>query len=172
VGFILFYQGRWLLQEEQEKSGLGKIWVWCLPFIVLSFLFCALRNEPQQSLVRWQIVELAKNLVGIPYRFGGVDVDGFDCSGLVFYVFDCFGIKVPRNAREQARMIGAIKLKHAAAGDILVFKLKKIWHSAIYLGNGRFIHSPNAGGWVRFENLNEYWLSRLHKVITVWPRAR
>ena len=36
----------------------------------------------------------------------------------------------------------------------------------------RFVHAPNAGGWVRFENLNEYWLSRLHKVIAVWPRAR
>lgn len=160
------------MKVEQEKPWLFKNRVWLLPLIVLSFLFCAMRSEPQQGMVRWQIVELTKNLVGIPYRFGGVDIDGFDCSGLVFYVYDCFGIKVPRNAREQARMIGVIKLKHAAPGDILVFKLKRIWHSAIYMGNGRFIHAPNAGGWVRFENLNEYWLPRLHKVINVWPHAR
>jgi cell wall-associated NlpC family hydrolase len=159
------------LKAEKEKSVMLENRVWFLPVIVISFLFCAMRSEPQQNMVRWQIVELAKNLVGIPYRFGGVDIEGFDCSGLVFYVYDCFGIKVPRNAREQGRMTGAIKLKHAVPGDILVFKLKKIWHSAIYLGNGRFIHAPNTGGWVRFENLNEFWLSRLHKVINVWPRA-
>ena len=160
------------MKAKNEKPGLLKSRVWLLPIIVLSFLFCAMRSEPQQRLVRWQIVELAKNLLGIPYRFGGVDIDGFDCSGLVFYVYDCFGIEVPRNAREQGRMIGAIKLKYAVAGDILVFKLKRIWHSAIYLGNGNFIHAPNAGGWVRLENLNEYWLSRLHKVINVFTHAR
>jgi cell wall-associated NlpC family hydrolase len=160
------------LKIEQKKPGLLKHRVWVLPLIVLSFLFCALRSEPQPKPVRWQIVELAKNLAGIPYRLGGIDVDGFDCSGLVFYVYDCFGIRVPRNAREQARMNGTIKLKNAVPGDILVFKFKKIWHSAIYLGSGRFIHAPNAGGWVRFENLNEYWLSHLQAVATVWPRDR
>jgi cell wall-associated NlpC family hydrolase len=160
------------LKAKKEKPGLLKNRGWVLSLIVLSLQFYEIRSEPQQRLVRWQIVELAKNLVGIPYRFGGVDIDGFDCSGLVFYVYDCFGIKVPRNAREQARMTGTSKLRQAAPGDILVFKLKRIWHSAIYLGNGRFIHAPSAGGWVRFENLNEYWLSRLRKVINVWSSAR
>jgi murein DD-endopeptidase len=160
------------LQAEKEKTWLLKDRVWLLPLIVLSFSFCTLRSEPQQRLIRWQVVDLAKSLAGIPYRFGGIDIDGFDCSGLVFYVYDCFGIKVPRNAREQARMTGTSKLRQAAAGDILVFKLQRIWHSAIYLGNGRFIHAPNTGGWVRFENLNEYWLSRLRKVINVLPQVR
>jgi hypothetical protein len=147
--------------------------IWFLLLIVLACSFCSVQTELKQQLVlRRQIVELAKNLVGIPYRFGGIDIDGFVCSGLVFFVYDCFGIKVPRNAREQGRMSGTIKLKYAAPGDILVFKFKKIWHSAIYLGGGRFIHAPNAGGWVRFDDLNEYWLSRLRKAITVWPRAR
>jgi hypothetical protein len=172
LDLLFILSGRRLLKAKKEKLGLLKSQVWLLPLIVLAFLFCAVRGEPQQRLVRWQIVELAKNLAGIPYRFGGVDIDGFDCSGLVFYVYDCFGINVPRNAREQAGMNGSIKLKHADPGDILIFKLKRIWHSAIYLGNDRFIHAPNAGGWVRFENLNEYWLSRLYKVITVWPQAR
>jgi cell wall-associated NlpC family hydrolase len=162
------------LNNKQEKPWLLKNRVWILPIIALSFVFCAMRSEsePQQKMTRWQIVELAKNLVGVPYRFGGIDIDGFDCSGFVFYVYDCFGIKVPRNAREQGRMGGAIKLSNAAPGDILVFKIKGIWHSAIYLGNGRFIHAPNAGGWVRFENLNEYWLSHLNRVINVWLKSR
>lgn len=148
----------------------NRLWLW--PMIILVFSSCAMRSEPQRRLVRLQIAELAKNLAGIPYRFGGVDIDGFDCSGLVFYVYGCFGIKVPRSAREQAGMNGAIKLNYAAPGDILIFKFRKIWHSAIYLGNGRFIHAPSDGGWVRFDELNDYWLSRLRKVITVWTRTR
>ena len=170
---LFFLPGRRLLKIEQEKSGVWKIRVWVLPLLILTCSFCSVRTKPEHvQVLRRQIVELAKNLVGIPYRFGGVDIDGFDCSGLVFYIYDCFGIKLSRSAREQARMNGAIKLKHAAPGDILVFKLRKIWHSAIFMDNKRFIHAPNTGGWVRFENLNEYWLSHLHKVITVWPSAR
>ena len=161
------------MKAEKEKSGIRKFRLWCLSLVVLCFSFCAVRSEPPaRRILRRQIVDLAVSLAGIPYRFGGFDIDGFDCSGLVFYVYDCFGFQIPRNAREQARINGAIKLKHAAPGDILVFKLKKIWHAAIFLDKKRFIHAPNTGGWVRFENLNEYWLSHLHKVITVWPSAR
>jgi cell wall-associated NlpC family hydrolase len=161
------------LKAEKGKPELLKGWLCFLALIILACSFCAVRIKLEQTQVlRRQIVELAESLAGIPYQFGGVDIDGFDCSGLVFYVYDCFGITVPRNAREQARMKGASKIKYAAPGDILVFKFKRIWHSALYLGNKRFIHAPNAGGWVRFENLNEYWLSRLYKVITIWPRAR
>jgi cell wall-associated NlpC family hydrolase len=141
--------------------------------MVLVCPFCRARTEPRQKPVLGrQIAELAKNLAGIPYCFGGSDIDGFDCSGLVFYSYDCFGIKVPRNAREQGRMPGMIKFKDAVPGDILIFKLQKIWHSAIYLGAGSFIHAPKAGGRVRFEDLNEYWLSRLRKVINVCPHVR
>lgn len=148
--------------------------VWLLPLAVLACALCSVRSAPdrEQRVLRRQVVELAESLAGIPYRFGGVDIDGFDCSGLVFYVFDCFGIRVPRNAREQGRMAGSVKLTHAAPGDILVFKSAQTWHSAIYLGDGRFVHAPAAGGWVRFENLNGYWLSRLRKVKTLWPGAR
>jgi hypothetical protein len=129
---------------------------------------CAVRNEPEtRSVLRRQIVELARSLVGIPYVYGGSDIDGFDCSGFVFYVYDCFGIRLPRSAREQAQLEGAVTIKHAAPGDILVFKLKRDWHSAIYLGDGRFVHAPNADGWVRFERLTDYWLSRLKAVVAV-----
>ena len=132
---------------------------------------CAVGFESQfrAGVQRRQIVALAVSLVGIPYVYGGSDIDGFDCSGMVCYVYDCFGIRLPRSAREQAELPGAVKLKHAAAGDILVFGMKKTWHSAIYLGDGRFIHAPNSKNWVRLETLNDYWLSRLVTVIAVLP---
>jgi hypothetical protein len=139
--------------------------------LLLACSACAVMTETTARIVlRRQIVGLAQALAGIPYVYGGSDIDGFDCSGLVFYVYDCFGIRLPRSARDQARLPGSIKLKHAAPGDILVFKLKKIWHSAIYLGQDRFVHAPNAGGWVRFEELNEYWRSHLQTVVAILPR--
>lgn len=136
--------------------------------LLLACSACAVRTETAAHYVmRRQIVGLAQNLAGIPYVYGGSDIDGFDCSGLVFYVYDCFGIRLPRSAREQAKLPGSVTLRHAAPGDILVFKLKKIWHSAIYLGQDRFVHAPNAEGWVRFEELNEYWRSHLQTVVAV-----
>ena len=141
--------------------------------LLLACFACEFMTEPQaRNIMRRQIVGLAQGLAGLPYVYGGSDIDGFDCSGLVFYVYDCFGIRLPRSAREQARIKDTVKLKNAAPGDILVFKLKKIWHSAIYLGNNRFVHAPNADGWVRIEVLNEYWRSHLHTVAAVLPSGR
>jgi hypothetical protein len=138
--------------------------------LLLACAACAVRTEQEiRNVLRRQIVGLAQCLAGIPYVYGGSDIDGFDCSGLVFYVYDCFGIRLPRSARDQARLAGSVKLKHAAPGDILIFKLQKIWHSAIYLGNNRFVHAPNAQGWVRFEELNEYWRSHLYNVVAILP---
>jgi hypothetical protein len=141
--------------------------------LLLAGAACAVRSEPEtRTVLRRQIVELSRGLVGIPYIYGGSDIDGFDCSGFVFYVYDCFGIRLPRSARGQAKLKGAVPLRRAAPGDILVFRLKRKWHSAIYLGDGRFVHAPNFGGWVRFENLNDYWLSRLEAVIAVLGEGR
>jgi cell wall-associated NlpC family hydrolase len=123
----------------------------------------------RQGVARLQIVSLALNLAGIPYVFGGSDIDGFDCSGLVFYVYDCFGIRLPRGAAEQAGLAGAVSWKRASMGDILVFKLANGWHSAIYSGDDRFVHAPNTGGWVRIETMNDYWLRCLKRVIAILP---
>jgi len=154
--------------RAQRKTGRGLLWP--VLFLLLACCACAVRPElPRHPLFRRQVVELAVSLVGVPYVFGGSDIDGFDCSGLVHYVFDCFGIRLPRSAREQALLPGAVRLRRAAPGDILVFRLQQAWHSAIYLGEGRFVHAPTALGWVRLETLNDFWLSRLKTVIAVLP---
>jgi len=139
-----------------------------LAVIVALLWACATSSKPPvRSVLRRQVTALAASLAGLPYVYGGSDIDGFDCSGLVFYVYDCFGIRLPRSAREQSKLPGAVRLKRAAAGDILVFRLKKAWHSAIYLGDGRFVHAPSARGWVRVETLNDYWLPRLKTAVAV-----
>jgi len=135
---------------------------------------CAVRTAPvlRRDVPRRQVVGLAVALAGIPYAFGGSDIDGFDCSGLVFYVYDCFGIRLPRSAGEQSRLERAIRFKHAEPGDILAFKLKEGWHSAIYIGESRFVHAPNSGERVRIETMSGYWRQRLEAVIAVLPQGR
>jgi cell wall-associated NlpC family hydrolase len=146
-------------------------WVRLLPAlaVIVALLWaCAARvKPPARSVLRRQVTALAASLAGLPYVYGGSDIDGFDCSGLVYYVYDCFGIRLPRSAREQSKLPGAVRLRRAAAGDILIFRLKRAWHSAIYLGDGRFVHAPSARGWVRMETQNDYWLPRLKTAIAV-----
>ncbi len=130
--------------------------------------FCRIQKEPEKLRnPRSKIVELANRLVGLPYRYGGNELYGFDCSGLVYYVYDCFGIRLPRTAQQQAGLKGKISLQEAKPGDILAFKLKSGWHTALYTGSKSFIHAPNRRGKVKKETLDSSWKKRLKKVIRV-----
>jgi cell wall-associated NlpC family hydrolase len=135
---------------------------------VLFISDCAVRTEPGNVWnLRDKIVTLTESLTGLPYKYGGNEIDGFDCSGLVHYVFDCYGTPLPRTAEKQAKLKEKIKLRQARPADILVFKLKRRWHAAIYMGDGYFIHAPNRNEVVRKERLNDFWKKRLKSVIRV-----
>lgn len=112
-------------------------------------------------------MNITLSLIGVPYRYGGYDLDGFDCSGLVYYVYDCFGINIPRTAKKQAKLKSKVKLKKARPGDILVFKVKRRWHTGIYVGKNLFVHAPTKRGRVRKENLNSYWKGRFKSAISL-----
>ena len=120
------------------------------------------------AIVGQEIVSRAQAHIGTPYRFGGASPnEGFDCSGLVYYVFKQLGLDVPRTSREQAAYSRSIPLMSAQLGDILFFEIetkKGVSHVGIYAGNGRFIHAPKTGRTVSYAQLNTYWLSRLNKV--------
>jgi murein DD-endopeptidase len=127
---------------------------------------CAtLPPRPLDQGVALRIVEKAKSLLGIPYRYGGTTSNGFDCSGFTQYVFlQAAGIRLPRTARDQFAFARPISLGEEKPADLLFYKIngRDISHVAIYLGQGKFIHSSHEGGSVTIVKANDrYWRKRL-----------
>ena len=113
------------------------------------------------------MVVTAMNFLGVKYRRGGNDADvGFDCSGFTRHVFEMSaGLVLPRRVDEQAKAPGMIPVKRTELqpGDLVFFNtLKRTFsHVGIYVGDGKFIHSPRPGGEVRVEDMGfAYWKKR------------
>jgi cell wall-associated NlpC family hydrolase len=107
----------------------------------------------------------AMGLVGVPYRFGGnTPAGGFDCSGLIVYVYNnAAGIKLPRTVQEMSRAGQSIRNDSPAPGDLVFFNTtgERYSHAGIYVGHGRFVHAPSKGGTVRLEKMTSpYWAAR------------
>lgn len=108
----------------------------------------------------YAIARTALALRGIPYRLGGTDTRGFDCSGLVQYVFALHGLGLPRVVRDQYRHGASVKLDQLAPGDLVFFETQgsEVSHVGIALGGDQFVHAPNARGQVRINRLTSgYW---------------
>lgn len=104
----------------------------------------------------------ALSLVGTPYRYGGNTPEGgFDCSGLVNYVYrDMLDLRLPRTARELSGQDGPrVPVDRLAAADLVFFGDRgAVSHVGIYVGEGRFVHAPRTGGTVRLDRLDgPYW---------------
>jgi cell wall-associated NlpC family hydrolase len=111
------------------------------------------------------VAEFALGFRGVPYRPGGADPAGFDCSGLVQYVFAQYGIEVPRVVEQQYDVGDKIKPSEIKPGDLIFFNTKRrgddASHVAIAIGKDSFVHAPNSTGVVRVETLaSSYWGSR------------
>ncbi|KQZ66156.1 hypothetical protein ASD53_17160 [Lysobacter sp. Root559] len=108
------------------------------------------------------MLQRALALLGTPYRWGGSSPDkGFDCSGLVGYVFrNALGIELPRVSREMAKTGELISDRNdLSEGDLVFFGRKgRVDHVGIYLGEGRFVHAPRTGKDVTVSSLDTgYW---------------
>ena len=106
----------------------------------------------------------ALDLRGVPYKIGGSDPSGFDCSGLVQYVFARQGIALPRDVRRQYQVGYEIDAGNLRPGDLLFFNTESdgASHVAIALDGESFVHAPNSRGVVRVERLSSsYWSRRL-----------
>ncbi|MCB1759445.1 MAG: C40 family peptidase [Gammaproteobacteria bacterium] len=120
--------------------------------------------EPSSiSAERQRLLAITRELIGAPYRFGGNSpARGFDCSGLVHYSYRRLGVPVARTVRQQRRQAQSVASTDLLPGDLVFFDTRaKNGHVGIYLGNGRFIHAPSTGGYVREERLDQpYWRRR------------
>jgi cell wall-associated NlpC family hydrolase len=122
--------------------------------------------------VRTRVADKASDLVvnamgflGVPYRRGGNSAEtGFDCSGFVRAMYEqTVGLVLPRRAKEQAAATEAIDRKDLQPGDLVFFNTMRhaFSHVGIYVGEGKFIHSPKPGAQVRVEDMRvSYWARR------------
>ena len=115
------------------------------------------------------LVMSAMNFLGVRYRRGGTSAEqGFDCSGFTRYVFEnSVGLVLPRRADQQAKdgALKDIKKDELRPGDLVFFNTMRraFSHVGIYVGEGKFIHAPRAGGEVRVEDMRAaYWTKRFN----------
>jgi cell wall-associated NlpC family hydrolase len=114
-----------------------------------------------------RVIATAKSQLGAPYAYAGSSPQaGFDCSGLVRYVFQATrGVDLPRTTFELARTGQNVTPPGLQPGDLVFFNTlrREFSHVGIYLGEERFIHAPATGGVVRIESLRtDYWLRRFN----------
>ena len=124
-----------------------------------------LPSAPSSESLAASVVELALVSIGSPYRWGGTDGNGFDCSGLIQFAYAEHGIPLPRVSRDQIREGARVDpvASNLKPADILGFSRDHggdISHVGLYIGDGEFIHSSTSG--VRISTLsNPYWQARL-----------
>jgi cell wall-associated NlpC family hydrolase len=120
---------------------------------------------PARELPAARVVEIAVHAIGTPYRWGGTDANGFDCSGLIRFAYAAVGIALPRTSADQLRSGAPVDPApvHLRAGDVLGFAGGpdgKADHVGLHIGGDEFIHSSSSG--VRISSLrNPYWRDTL-----------
>lgn len=118
----------------------------------------------ESTLWTRRLLREALNLRGTPYRNGGSDPGGFDCSGFTQWVFARVGVRLPRETRDQFHVGEPVHKGEQQPGDLIFFTTvaRGASHVGIALGNDTFVHAPSSTGVVRIESLTQpYWAKRL-----------
>ena len=121
-----------------------------------------------------ELVGTAMSFLGVPYKRGGNNENGFDCSGFVRSIYQqSIGLLLPRRAEQQAAATQSIEKSELQPGDLVFFNtLRRAFsHVGIYVGEGKFIHAPKPGAQVRVESMGiSYWQSRFDGARRVNPQ--
>lgn len=114
------------------------------------------KAKQERIAFKTKIVNFAKQFVGNPYVLGGTSLtNGADCSGFVQTVYASFGIKIPRTTDVQAKAGTEVSIDELEVGDIVSYGYNGIAsHSAIYIGDGKIVHSSTPELGIRIDNIN------------------
>ena len=146
--YVVKYSGNRIGNAHTSDGTIaGEVWLLKSDCKAKNYIDIATANA-----TRGKIVAAALELLGSRYAYGGAGPESFDCSGLVKYVCDKAGIKVPRTSSELAAMSGKVELSKLRPGDICV----RNGHAGIYIGNDVFIHASEAAVGVVAEYLSSY----------------
>lgn len=113
--------------------------------------------------VREELVRTARRFLGVPYRWGGEDKGGFDCSGLTMVSYRLNGLNLPRNSRAQFDAGRTVARQSLQEGDLVFFATqggRRVTHVGMYIGNGEFIHAPRSGQTVRVASLSSNYFKK------------
>ncbi|MFP3727525.1 C40 family peptidase [Priestia filamentosa] len=118
----------------------------------------AIPHISEAATYHTKAIATAKKNIGVKYVWGGTTSKGFDCSGLVQYSYKSAGKTLPRTARDMYTK--GTRVTKLAPGDLMFFapsKASKPTHVAIYIGNGKMIHSATSTGVAIASTSNSYW---------------
>ncbi len=104
---------------------------------------------------RPDVVAYAMQFLGVPYRWGGADPSGFDCSGFAMYVWAHFGVSMAHYTGSQYASFPHVSRDQLEPGDLVFFHGES--HEGIYIGGGQFIHAPHTGDVVKISSLSDSW---------------
>ncbi|MFJ7734119.1 NlpC/P60 family protein [Lysinibacillus sp. NPDC097231] len=133
---------------------------WLLPIFASFMLFSTTQIDTAEAATKSEVTEAASKYVGTPYKYGGTTTSGFDCSGFTSKVFADLGITLNRTSGSQYQQGTAVDKSDLQVGDLLFFNTSGggISHVAIYIGDGKMVHSQTNQG-VSYSNVNDpyYW---------------
>ena len=155
-----------------EQTNYKNIFIFFLiSYFLLNFVGCSTTpnspnydNSLRSSKQGADVVVYALGLLGTGYKFGGKNPSaGLDCSGMVSYVYqNAIGMNVKGSAKDIAKRAKKIKTSELRPGDLVFFNTlnRPFSHVGIFIGDGKFIHSPNSRGSVRVNKLSEKYYSK------------
>lgn len=141
------------------------IWLWSTVIAALA-LAAGCASAPSASPAQERATQVALDMVGKPYRYGGNSPTGFDCSGLVQYSFSRAGVRLARSTQQLRSTSKKISTSDLRRGDLLFFDQegKDSSHVAIYIGSDRFVHAPSSGKRVHVADFtSRYWRTHFNE---------